>query len=203
MLDFKTELLPDLHYLYDRSIEEVSDFETSLNAGDLRATDVLKAHFSIVDYFLRQGEGEGVGGFGPKNTGLPISALSRQLVGFGADKKWNTVPEKAATLMFGLIQNHPFHDANKRTAYLSTVHYLYQNGLIFKLPEKALEDMTVSIANKDLSKFRRYKDLKKKYADPEVAFLAYWLKKNTRKIDHQQYFVTYRELDLILKRFDA
>ncbi|WP_291737363.1 hypothetical protein, partial [Leisingera sp. F5] len=67
----------------------------------------------------------------------------------------------------------------------ATMPHLYQNGLIFKLPEKALEDMTVSIANKDLSKFMRYKDLKKKYADPEVAFLAHWLKKNTRKIDHQ------------------
>lgn len=203
MLDFREGLLPELHFLYDRSMEELTCFEENISAGELRASEVLKAHFAIVDYFLRQGEGEGVGGFGPKDTGLLMSAVSRQFVGFGGEQKWKTVPERAATLLFGLIQNHPFHDANKRTAYLSTVQYLYQNGLVIEVSEKELEDMTVHVANNSLSKFSRFRDLRKKESDPEVRFLAHWLKTNTRKIDRRQYLITYRELDKILKRYDA
>lgn len=203
MLDFKDTLLPNLHYLYETSLVEIFDYENNIGENDLRPTDVLKAHFSVVDYFLRNEDGEGVGGFGPKDIGLLLSAVNRQFVGFGAESKWTTIPEKAATLLFGLIQNHPFHDANKRTAYLSTVHYLYRNGLVITVSEKALEDMTVAIAKKGLGKFRRFRELEKKSDDPEVRFLAHWLRKNTRKIDRKQYFITYRELGIILKRYDA
>ena len=203
LLDFKETLCQELHYLYDRSFEEITDYEANVAETDLRPSDVLKAHFSVVDYFLRNESGEGVGGFGPKDTGLLLSAVSRQFVGFGSISKWSTVPEKAATLLFGLIENHPFHDANKRTAYLSTVHYLYRNGLVITVSEKALEDMTVAIAKKGLEKFPRYRDLKKRGEDPEVHFLAHWLRQNTRKIDRQQYLITYRELEKILKRYGA
>lgn len=203
MTEFRDSLLPQLTYLYDRAVTEVEEFETHLQAGDLSASDVLKAHFAVVDFFLRKGEGEGVGGFGPKNVGLLMSALSRQFVSYGGIDKWQGAPEKAATLLFGLIQNHPFHDANKRTAYLSTIHYLIQNGLMITVSEKALEDLTVLIANNGLKKYPRFRDLKKKNDDPEVRFLAYYLRHNTRKIDRQQYLVTYRELDKILKRYDA
>jgi prophage maintenance system killer protein len=203
LLNFRENLLPQLHYLYDRSLAEVDVFERDLNPGDLLASDVLKAHFAVVDYFLRKDEGEGVGGFGPKDIGLLMSALSRQFVGFGGIDKWHSVPEKAATLLFGLVQNHPFHDANKRTAYLSTVHYLRQNGLIITVSEKALEDLTVLVAREGLGKFPRFRELKKKNDDPEVRFLAYYLKQNTRKVDRQQYFITYRELEKILKRYDV
>lgn len=189
--------------MYDRSLEEISTFESSLKAGDLSASDVLKAHFAVVDYFIRKGEGEGVGGFGPKDIGLLISALSRQFVGFRGMDKWHNVPEKAATLLFGLVQNHPFYDANKRTAYLSTVHYLRQNSLMITVSEKALEDITVLVAQNGLEKYPRFRDLKKKDDDPEVRFLAHYIRQNTRKIDRQQYFITYRELEKILKRYDA
>ncbi|WP_299143178.1 type II toxin-antitoxin system death-on-curing family toxin [uncultured Tateyamaria sp.] len=203
MNSFKNSLAQELHYLYDRSIGDVSAFEEQLVATDLSATSVLRAHFAVVDYFLKEGSGEGVGGYGPKDIGLLLSALNRQFVGFDGESKWNTIPEKAATLLYGLVQNHPFHDANKRTAYLSTVHYLYQNNLTVTVTEKALEDMTVLVANSGLHKFPRFRDLQKKDSDPEVRFLAHYLRQNTRKIDRQQYFVTYRELDKILKRFDA
>lgn len=201
--DFRETLLPELHYLYDRSLAEVSDFESNLSATDLLASEVLRAHFAVVDYFLRKGEGEGVGGFGPKDSGLLISALSRQFISFEGVEKWKTAPEKAATLLFGLVQNHPFHDANKRTAYLSTVHYLRQNGLTVTVSEKDLEDLTVLVAKQGLSKFPRYRDLRKKNDDPEVRFLAHYFNKHTRKIDKQQYLVTYRELEKILKKYDV
>lgn len=99
--------------------------------------------------------------------------------------------------------NHPFHDANKRTAYLSTIHYLFRNGYLITVSEKALEDMTVLVANNGLGKFPRFRNLKKKGDDPEVRFLSHYLRQNTRKIDRTQYFVTYRELEKILQRYHA
>jgi death-on-curing family protein len=199
--DFSETLGKDLGYLYLRAVEDVGSFEGALSSSDLSTKEVLRAHFAIASHFAKLGEG--IGGFGPKDVNLLISAVSRQNAGFGGYQKWNTIHEKAATLMFGLTMNHPFYDANKRTAYLSTVHYLYQNGFMIEVSEKELEDLTVLVAEKGLSKYPRYRDLKKKDADPEVKFLAHYLKKNTRKIDRTQYLITYRELEKILKRYNA
>lgn len=200
-MNFKDHLNTELSYLYDKAVEEVASFEANLSSGDLSAKEVLRAHFCIADYFSK--EGEGIGGAGPKDIGLLLSALSRQHVGFGSTLKWTTPHDKAATLLFGMIMNHPFHDANKRTAYLSTIHYLFQSGYVITVSEKELEDMTVLVANNGLKKFPRFRDLKKNGDDPEVRFLSHYLRQNTRKIDRQQYIVTYRELEKILKRYGA
>lgn len=199
MSSFRNQLQPELAYLYEKAMVEVAEFENGIEAHDLSAKQVLRAHFCIAEYFLK--EGSGIGGFGAKSSGLLLSALSRQLVGFDGRRKWTTVHEKAATLMFGLVMNHPFHDANKRTAYLSTIHYLYRMGFIMEATEKELEDLTVLVAKNGLGKFPRYRDLKRKSDDPEVEFISHFLKKNTRKIDREQYMVTYRELEKILKPY--
>lgn len=200
-MEFSDSLRPEFGYLYKKSISQVAQFENSLEKTDLSANEVLRAHFCIAEHFTEVGSG--LGGVGAKDIDLLLSALSRQHVGFGLTAKWKTVHEKAATLMFGMIKNHPFYDANKRTAYLSTIHYLYVNGYIPTVTEKELEDLTVLIANNGLEKFRRYKELKKKGDDPEVRFLAHYLKKNTRVLDRTQYLVTYRELSKILKSYDV
>lgn len=198
---FRDSLKPELRYLYERSLDDVHSFEEQLSGNDLSAREVLRAHFCLCEFF--SDEHEGLGGVGLKDSGLLTSALSRQFVGFGGQSKWTTIHDKAATLLYGLVMNHPFHDANKRTAYLSTIHYLFTNGFSITVTEKTLEDLTVLVANRGLSKFRRYKQLKKRSSDPEVEFLSHYLRQNTRKIDKQQYIVTYRELDRILQRYDA
>lgn len=200
MPSFRDSLPSELSYLYEEALEAVDDFESHLVPGDLSAKEVLRAHFCIADYFIK--EGEGIGGFGPKNVDLLLSALSRQHVSLGGVPKWSTPHDKAATLMFGLVKNHPFHDANKRTAYLSSIHYLVRSGYTITIPEKALEDMTVRVANNELKQFPRFRDLSKKHPhDAEVLFLSHYLRQNTRKTDRNQYHVTYRELNKILSRY--
>ncbi|MCE5973018.1 type II toxin-antitoxin system death-on-curing family toxin [Sinirhodobacter sp. WL0062] len=200
---FSETLLPEVSYLYYRAAHEVKEFDEGLPAGGISAKEVLRAHFCVVDYFLREGEGEGVGGFGPKNIGLLLSAVARPHTEFSGEAKWKTVPEKAATLLYGLIMNHPFHDANKRTAYLSTVHYLVTSGYHITATANELEDLTVLVAEKSLSKFPRYRELRKTSSDPEIEYLAWYLRKNTHLIDRTQYLVTYRELEKILKRYNV
>jgi len=201
-MSIRDDLLPELSFLYTKAIEEIEQSSELGGVLDLTAKDVLRAHFLIADFFAR--EGEGIGGFGPKDIGMLLSAIGRQHAGYGTTEKWTTIYEKAATLLYGMVMNHPFHDANKRTAFLSTVHYLYIHGQAVLVSEKDFEDITVSVAGHNLSKYRRYKKMKKdRVDDPEVRFLAYYLKKNTRKIDKRQYIVSYRDLERILKKYDV
>lgn len=79
--------------------------------------DVLRAHYLIIDFFATE-HGEGVGGVGPKNLGLLHSTLSRQFSGYDGKVKWKTDYEVCASLFWGLVKNHAFHDVNKRTAVL-------------------------------------------------------------------------------------
>lgn len=203
MNDFVSTLLPSLQVKYSQALSSLADSDIDLRAQGISVEEVLRAHFSVVDYFLREGDGEGIGGIGPKDMGMLISAMARPHVSFGGVSKWNTIYEKAATLFFGLIMNHPFHDANKRTAYLSTVHYLYVNGFILSVSPKDLEDLAVLVAKKGLKKFRRFSNFQKKGPDAEVKYIAWYLRANTHIIDRQQYFVTYRELEKLLKKYDV
>ena len=96
------------------------EYDTRETVGLL---DVLRAHFLIADFFY--GREAGMGGIGPRNVDLLHSAVYRQFVAYGGKNKWTTPYEKAATLVFGLVTDHPFHDANKRTgllAYLFALH---------------------------------------------------------------------------------
>ena len=198
---FVESLRAEYAFQYNQAVEEIGINELASRDDELSAETVLRAHYCIAEHFTELGTG--LGGVGPKNISLLLSAISRQNVGFGYQLKWTTVYEKAATLLFGMIMNHPFHDANKRTAFLSTVHYLYQNGLIIGVTEKEFEDLTVLVADHGLKKFPRYRDLKKKGPDPEIRFLAHYLKKNTRVLDRKQHLVTYRELAKLLKNYDV
>jgi prophage maintenance system killer protein len=50
---------------------------------------------------------------------------------------------KAAMLLRGITQGHPFNDANKRTGFLTAAYYLEQMG--FPLPETASPDTVVAL----------------------------------------------------------
>ncbi|WP_298861252.1 type II toxin-antitoxin system death-on-curing family toxin [uncultured Sulfitobacter sp.] len=200
MEPFIDTLVPSLQPKYSNAISLVSD---QSDGTAFMVEEVMRAHFSVVDYFLREGEGEGIGGIGPKEPAMLLSALSRPHVSYGGIEKWSTVHEKAATLLYGLIMNHPFYDANKRTAYLSTIHYLYVNGFILSVSPTDLENLTVLIAERGLKKYRRFKDLQKSEYDPEVRFISWYLRENTHRLDKRQYLITYRELEKVLKKYDV
>lgn len=108
-----------------------------------------EAHFLLADYFCKTGEG--IGGLGPKDIDLLHSALSRQFVQFGGRPKWSDGIDICATLMFGLIKNHPFHDANKRTAFLTSILHLQKIGRTPTVSHIDYEDFTVAIADNNLS----------------------------------------------------
>lgn len=161
--------------------------------------DVLRAHFLIVDYFY--GKDSGLGGIGPRDKNLLHSALYRPHVSLGGVPKWTTEYEKAATLIFGIITDHPFHDANKRTGLLLLLLFLRTNGRVPTVGQHDLEDFAVEIADHKLDRYPRCRDLRKSEAEPEVMFIADYLRRNSRKLDKGYYTITFRELDQRLRAF--
>jgi death-on-curing protein len=112
--------------------------------------DVLRAHFLIADYFY--GEGYGIAGVGPRDANLLHSSVYRQFVSFGGKDKWTTSFEKCATLLYGLVKDHPFHDANKRTGLLTMLFFLNKMGRYPVVKQKELENFVVDIAEDRLKK---------------------------------------------------
>lgn len=192
------EIRVELRDHYERSCREVQRYETSYSGRYiLGVQDVLDAHFMLADYFFERDEPMT---YGIKSVQALVSCLDRQLVGYGRRTKWTSEFEIVATLYFGLIKNHAFHDGNKRTALLTVLHHLWICGRTTTMGQKKLELLTVAVAdNKLKDRYRQFASYTKK-EDPEVRFLAWFLRKNSRPIDRKDYVVTYRQLDAILKR---
>ena len=126
-----------LYNNYDHWRKQLSSYqENSVNFG-ISLDDVLRAHYLLCDFFLK--EGEAIAAPGPRDMTLFLSAIDRQSVGFGGDLKWKDVYHVAATLFFGIIKNHPFHDGNKRTALLAALHQLELNGRTVASKKKEFE----------------------------------------------------------------
>ncbi|NRA88751.1 MAG: hypothetical protein HRU28_15485 [Rhizobiales bacterium] len=66
--------------------------------SELKVMDVIRSHYMIANFFVEAGGG-GMLDVGTKDINLLISAVSRQNTGFNGSYKWNTVFEKAATLL--------------------------------------------------------------------------------------------------------
>jgi death-on-curing protein len=81
------------------------------------------------------------------DEGLLDSALTQPFVTFDGIDLYPSAEEKAARYAFGIVKNHPFADANKRTGTACMVAFLKQNNLRFKPRHKNLEQMILDIAS--------------------------------------------------------
>lgn len=64
----------------------------------------------------------------PGGEHLLESALARPATSYAGHELYPGIFNKAAALLEALVQNHPFTDGNKRTAYTCTVLFLSLNG---------------------------------------------------------------------------
>ena len=136
---------------------------------------------------------------GPKDADLLHSALNRQFTAFGNKPRWNSRIEVCATLMFGLIKNHPFHDANKRTAFLSSILHLQKIGRTPSVDHQIYEDFTVDIADNQLGKYKYYDRFSHLPSpDREVKTITHFMKRSSREIDLRVKTITYNQLNTIL-----
>ena len=170
-------------------------------ADALTWREVLRAHFLVAEFFAA--DGGGLGNVGPRdrNGELLQSALSRQFVGFDGVQKWHDHFQIAATALFGLIKNHPFHDGNKRTALLSVLHLLEKQGHTAAVEKRKFENLTVAIADNRHRQNSLYKHLRSDYTadDADIAYIASRLNQMTRRLDRSHRALTYRQVNDLIK----
>lgn len=82
----------------------------------------------------------------PFDFGLLESAVLRPQTTVGGMDAYTTIHDKAAAMLHSLIRNHPFMDANKRTA-VSAVYVFYRlNGWQLTLEDGDLVALAVDVA---------------------------------------------------------
>jgi prophage maintenance system killer protein len=177
-----------------------------LKSGDVYSTrttigitEVLEAHFLLMEYFAKIGEG--VGGIGPKEPRLLLSALGRQFSEFGGTPKWRDRIDVCATLFYGLIKNHPFFDANKRTAFLTAILHLQKINRTPTVDGVEFEDLAVAVADNKLMHYAfEHEDARDH--DVCVSIISRFFKRKSRVIDIRNKQITYNDLVSILSRYD-
>lgn len=102
----------------------------------------------IHDLMLDVGRGRA----GVHDFGLLHSAIERPKAQFRGKHLYNSIWFMAAALLQSLVKNHPFEDANKRTAFFSAMRFLRLNGYVLNPPKRrAITFMVnVDIANTDI-----------------------------------------------------
>lgn len=192
-----------LKYLFDdykRARSQLTESDLSYCNNILSADDVLRAHYLVCDYFLLKDDSIVL--HGVKNINLLCSAVSRQYVSLHGKLKWENQLEIVATLYFGLVKNHAFHDGNKRTALLTMLYHLVKYNRIVECKQRDFEELTVRVAANELNKYYFYNKYKQD-DDVEIKTIAHFLKRNTHKADKRFYSLTYSELDSKLRKFNC
>lgn len=80
------------------------------------------------------------------------SAIAQPRMTFGGQDLYPTVVEKAATLCFSLIQNHPFVDGNKRVGHAAMEVFAILNGYTIDASVDTQEQLILGIASSDVSR---------------------------------------------------
>ena len=100
--------------------------------------EILEIH---QDHIQRSGGSPGL-----RDLGLLQSAIAMPMAQFGGQYLHRDLFEMAAAYLFHIAQNHPFVDANKRTAAGAADVFLALNGVDLRADEKEFESVVFSVA---------------------------------------------------------
>ena len=104
---------------------------------------------------------------GVRDENLLASAVNTPFQTFMGNDLYPSIYDKAAQLCYGIANNHPFTDGNKRTALHSMYVYLIINGFDITATQQDVENMIIDIAAGNMTNTE----------------LVQWLQKNTVEID--------------------
>ncbi len=145
---------------------------------------------------------------GVRSESLLESAVNRQTSGFEDRLKYHEPVVNAATLLYGICNDHPFHNGNKRTALVATLAHLDRNNLVLKdTKQREIFALMIAVADHKLltNQIKIGRDThavpRRGTADEEVLALRDWLTPRVDKITRGEIRITYRELRKILARF--
>jgi death-on-curing protein len=110
----------------------------------LSLDDVLAIH---EDQLRRYGGARGI-----RDITLLESALGLPRATFGQEFLHPTLFEMAAAYLFHIARNHPFVDANKRSALACALAFLWMHDIRVEAPEDALYELVIGAAVGNSSK---------------------------------------------------
>lgn len=120
--------------------------------------DIHELHTQLEDVFLLSS--------GVRDENLLASAVNTPFQTFMGNDLYPSIYDKAAQLCYGIANNHPFTDGNKRTALHSMYVYLIINGYDITATQQDVENLIINVAAGNITNTE----------------LAYWLKVNTKEI---------------------
>jgi death on curing protein len=90
------------------------------------------------------------GSIGLRDLGRLEAAIATQTQNVFGEELYQTLVDKAAAIIRGIIADHPFVDGNKRTAMLTGLTLLEINDLRFRAQPGEIENFAVLIATDKL-----------------------------------------------------
>ena len=169
----------------------------------LSVEEVLRIHEILVEDFMASNDP--ISPAGVRSEQLLESAVSRQWTGLGQVLKYSTPIANAATLLYGLCGDHPFHNGNKRTALVSMLAHLDKNRLtLYHTKQEHLFKFMIEVASHRLGaskKKHRSNSLRRRSSDEEVIDIVSWLSRRVDRVTRGEKDISYRDLRNILKKF--
>ena len=112
--------------------------------------DICELHTQLEEAFILSS--------GIRDKSLLASAVNAPFQTFMGNDLYPSIYDKAAQLCYGIANNHPFTDGNKRTALHSMYVYLIINGYDIIAPQQDVENLIINVAagrmhNTELSKW--------------------------------------------------
>ena len=121
--------------------------------------DIYELHKQLENAFILSS--------GVRDENLLASAVNTPFQTFMGNDLYPSLYDKAAQLCYGIANNHPFTDGNKRTALHSMYVYLIINGFDIMATQQDVENMIIDVASGNMTNTE----------------LVQWLQKNTVEID--------------------
>ena len=92
------------------------------------------------------------GMMGVRDVGALESSVSQPRMSFEGNDLYMTLAEKAASLGYSIIQNHPFIDGNKRTDHAAMEMFLLLNGYEIRAGVNEQMETILMVASGKLSR---------------------------------------------------
>ena len=121
--------------------------------------DIQELHTQLEDVFVLSS--------GVRDENLLASAVNTPFQTFMGNDLYPSIYDKAAQLCYGIANNHPFTDGNKRTALHSMYVYLIINGFDINASQQEVENLIINVAAGNMTNVE----------------LAQWLRDNTIILD--------------------
>ena len=121
--------------------------------------DIYELHTQLENAFVLSS--------GVRDENLLASAVNTPFQTFMGNDLYPSIYDKAAQLCYGIANNHPFTDGNKRTALHSMYVYLIINGFDITATQQDVENMIIDVAAGNMTNVG----------------LAQWLRENTVETD--------------------